>query len=137
MSELEIGKIKNILTIDGCGNFWKKVHIFTKLFFNVEVLYTLGYMGFAVLGLTTHYFFFCYHLIEFIRTQTVLKNVLKAVYNPRKQLLFIFAFFLLLEYFYSLIIYYFFFDIMPSHSCDSVFICLATVYTNTFTVYIY
>jgi hypothetical protein len=134
MSELEIGKISNILQMDGFKNFLNKFYINLKLLLNVEVLYAIGYMGFAILALSVHYFFYAYHLIEFIRSQTVLKNVLKSVYNPRWQLLFIFAFFILLEYLYSLVIYFFFHEMMPDNSCDSVFICLATVYTNTFTV---
>lgn len=134
MHELEIEKISNILRIGGWSNLWKKIQKYFKLIFNMEVLYAVGYMGFAILALSIHYFFFCYHLIEFIKTQTVLKNVLRSVYNPRKQLIFIFVFFLVLEYFYSLLIFYFFYDIMPLNSCISVFSCLATVYTNTFSV---
>jgi inositol 1,4,5-triphosphate receptor type 1 len=123
-----------VLKVDGIRIFFRKILSGLQMLSNIEVIYAIGYMGFAVLGLALHYFFFSYHLIMFIRTQPVLKNVLKAVYNPRQQLGFIFAFFILLEYFYSLIIYYFFYDIMPKNSCDSVFICLATIYQSTFMV---
>ena len=134
MSEYEIRKISNILTIDGWSNFLKKVQILIKLLTDSEVLYALFYIGFAILALSSHYFYFSFHLIEFIKTQPVLRQVLRSVYNPRVQLIFIFAFFMVLEYFYTLIIFYVFHDIMPDDSCDSVFSCLATVYSETFTV---
>ena len=134
MSELDLRKFKKILIIEKYKIYFRNILIILQLMFNIEIIYAIGYMGFAILGLANNYFFFSYHLIMFIRTQNVLKNVLKAVYIPRQQLLFIFAFFILLEYFYSLVIYYFFYDIMPENSCDSVIICLATIYTNTFTV---
>lgn len=134
MTELDLRRFRSILKLDKIKVFFTKVMIIIQLMFNIEVLYAIGYMGFAILGLSLHNFFFSYHLIMFIRTQPILKNVLKAVYNPRKQLIFIFAFFILLEYFYALLVYYFFYDQMPDNSCESVFICLATIYTNTFTV---
>jgi hypothetical protein len=134
MSEVEIKKLNDILTIDGCESFWKKISIFFKLMKNAEVLYTFFYLGFAILAMSVHYFFFSYHLIEFLKNQPVLVNVLKSVINPRKQLILIFLFFLILEYFYTLVIYYFFYDVMPQYSCESVIVCLATVYTQTFTV---
>ena len=134
MSELEIRKISHILKINGWSNAIKNIQIFFKLFTDGDVLYALCYMTFSILALSVHYFFFSFHLIDFIKTQPILLQVLRSVYYPRKQLIFIFIFFLVLEYFYSLLIFYFFYDIMPIYSCDSVFSCFATVYTQTFTV---
>ncbi len=131
---MQIKKFSKILGDSDFSNFWKKLGIYTKLIFNWQVLYASGYLAFAILAFSIHYFFFCYHLIEFIKSQTVLRNVLKSIYGQGKQLLLIIAFFIVLEYFYSLVIYYFFFDYMPGESCSSVFICLATVYRETFTV---
>jgi hypothetical protein len=135
MTDLEIRKFSHLINENvDCSDTFKKLKICAKLILNGEVLYASGYLAFAILAISYHYFFFCYHLIEFIKSQSVLRNVLKSVYNPRKQLIFIFMFFMVLEYFYSLIVFYFFYDQMPESSCSSMLICLATIYTQTFTV---
>ena len=133
MNELEIRRIDKILTINGFKDFLKKMQIYFQLIFDSDVLYALAFIAFSLLGLFVHNFFFAFHLIEFIKTQPILRNVLKAVYEPLSQLVFIFIFFIILVYFYSLIIFYFFYDIMPENSCSSVVICLAAIYSNTFT----
>jgi len=137
MTAIDIKKFSHVLNDKDFSDKYRKFQIYFKIIFNAEVVYASGYLAFAILALSVHYFFFCYHLIEYIKSQNVLRNVLKAVYNPRKQLLFIFLFFFLLVYFYDLIIFYFFFDIMPGTYCSSAFICLATVYSQTFTVIFY
>lgn len=134
MTGLEIGRINTVLKTNGWKDFLNTVYIYTKLLLDIDVIYAISYMLFAILGATLHNFFFAYHLTIFIINQRVLVNVLKAIYNPGWQLFFIFIFFLILEYFYSLIVYYFFYPQMPDNSCASVFICLATIYNNTFTV---
>ena len=133
MNELEIRRIDKILTINGFKDFLKKMQIYFQLIFDSDVLYALAFIAFSLLGLFVHNFFFAFHLIVFIKTQPILRNVLKAVYEPLSQLVFIFIFFIILVYFYSLIIFYFFYDIMPENSCSSVVICLAAIYSNTFT----
>ena len=131
LNNLEIGTIQTNFQIKRASVIWKKFKVILSLLTNIEVLYEVGYLGFAILAFGLHYFFFAYHLIDFIRTQQILINVLKSIYNSRIQLVFTLAFYLLLIYFYSLIFYYFYYDDMPPYSCDSVFQCLATVFANT------
>ena len=133
MNELEIHRIDKILTLNGIKNLLKKIGIYLRLISDPNVLYALAYILFSLLGLFVHDFFFAFHLMEFIKSQPILRSVLKAVYEPLEQLAYIFIFFLILVYFYSLIIYYSFYDIMPENSCESIVYCLAYVYSNTFT----
>jgi len=134
MTELEVARFPKILSEKWYQMLWKNVKIIIKILSSMEVIYSIGYIGFTILALTIHSFFFAYHLIEFIKSQSVLRNVLKSIYNPRKQLMFVFAFFLVLIYFYVLIIFYFFYQVMPEYSCDSILSCVATIYRETFTV---
>jgi hypothetical protein len=134
MSELEVARFPKILSEKWHQVLWKNVKIILKILSTLEVIYSIGYIGFTILALTIHNFFFSYHLIEFIKSQSVLRNVLKSIYNPRKQLIFVFAFFIVLIYFYVLVIFYFFYEQMPEYSCDSILSCLATIYRETFTV---
>jgi len=138
MDDLEIRRITEILKdsskLEGVLKYFQ---FFFGVFLNIEVLYAFATMGFALAGLTAHFFYFSFHLLEIITSQTVLLNVLLSVYNPRNQLFFIYFFFIVLMYFFSLIIYFFMYTDMPDGSCDSVLICLATLYTQTFTVRIY
>lgn len=133
MNDLEIRRIDKILTINGLKDFLKKMQIYFRLIIDSDVLYALTFIIFSLLGLIVHKFFFAFHLIEFIKTQPILRNVLKAVYEPLQQLTYIFIFFIILAYFYSLLIFYSFYDIMPPYSCSSVVICLSAIYSNTFT----
>ena len=133
MNELEIRRIDKILTLNGIKNLFKKLGIYLRLIIDPNVLYALAYILFSLLGLFVHDFFFAFHLMEFIKSQPILRSVLKAVYEPLNQLTYIFIFFLILVYFYALIVYYFFYDIMPENSCESIVYCLAYIYSNTFT----
>lgn len=133
MTDLETRRFEKIFTISGGKKFTQKLKIYFLLIINGDVIYALLYMGFAIVGLAYHYFFFAFHLLEFIKSQPILRNVLKAVTEPLSQLVFIFIFFIILIYFYSLIIFFFFHDIMPPASCSTVVVCLASIYSNTFT----
>lgn len=131
MNELEVGRIYESLKVDKTPDMIQKTKIIFKLLSKIEILYEVGYIGFALAAFGVHYFFFAYHLIEFIRSQPALKNVLMSIYKCRIPLFFTFIFFIVLIYFYSLIFYYFFFQDFPPFTCDSVFICMATVFQNT------
>jgi hypothetical protein len=54
------------------------------------------YMGFVIIGLTIHPFFFAFHLSDFIRSGT-LKIVVNAIVIPRVQLGLTFMIFMLVE----------------------------------------
>ena len=89
-------------------------------------------MVFAILGLFVHHFFFAFHLIEFIKSQPILKMVFLVFYKPLAQLISIYIFFFILIYFYSLLIYYRYYDLMPINTCNSPLICMMYIYSNTF-----
>lgn len=131
MNELESGRVYNSFKVDKYKDFKEKARIIFILLSKIEIVYEVGYIFFALLAFGIHYFFFAYHLIEFIRSQPVLTNVLMSVYKSRVQLFFTFVFFMVLIYFYSLIFYYFFYYDFPPYTCDSVFMCMATVFQNT------
>ena len=129
MSDLEIHRIQYFFETSN----YKKIFIYIYLVMDIKVLYALAYMIFALLGIFIHNFFFAFHLIEFIISQPILQYVFRAIMDPIAQLAYTFIFFFILIYFYSLIIFYNFQEIMPSNSCDSPIICMAYIYSNTFT----
>ena len=129
MSDLEIHSIDYFLD----SNSYRKIFIYLYLFIDIKVLYAIAYMIFALLGIFAHNFFFSFHLIEFIISQPILQYVFRAIVDPIAQLAYTFIFFFILIYFYSLIIFYNFQEIMPENSCNSPVICMAYIYSNTFT----
>ena len=129
MKELEIYRVDNFFNLYS----YQKTRIYLMLLFDIKVIYALAYMVFALLGIFVHNFFFAFHLIEFIISQPILQYVFRAIVDPIAQLAYTFIFFFILIYFYSLIIFYNFQDIMPDNSCDSPVICMAYIYSNTFT----
>ena len=133
ISDMEIHRVYNFLKSSGYSLYCHKMMIFLKLFFNLHVLYTICYMVFAILGLFVHHFFFSFHLIEYIKSQPILKYVFLAFYEPLADVVFTYIFFFILIYFYSLLIFYRYYDLMPDYSCDSPLICMLYIYSNTFT----
>ncbi len=135
MEDLEIRRIREILKdsskLEGVLKYFQ---FSVGVLLNLSVLYAFATLGFAIAGLTNDSFFFSFHLLEVIKSQTILVNVLLSVYYPGHQLFFIYTFFIVLMYFFAIIIYYFMADVMPDGHCESLLICLATLYTHTFTV---
>ena len=129
LNDLEIYRVDNFFNL----YTYKKIGIYLLLILDIKVLYALAYMVFALLGIFIHNFFFAFHLIEFIISQPILQYVFRAIVDPIAQLAYTFIFFFILIYFYSLIIFYNFQEIMPDNSCDSPVICMAYIYSNTFT----
>ena len=129
MNNLEIHRMNYFFNTKS----YKKILIYIRLILNIKVIYALLYMIFAILGIAEHKFFFAFHLIEFIISQPILQYVFRAIIDPIAQLAYTFIFFFILIYFYSLIIFYYFQEIMPENSCDSPLICMAFIYSNTFT----
>ena len=135
LDDLEIRRIKEILKDSSkLEAALKYLQFFFGVFLNPYALYAFAKLGFAILGIYYHYFFFSFHLIEVITSQTVLVNVLLSIYIPIYQFFFIYMFFIVLMYFFSMFIYAEMYDNMPDGSCDSILICLSTLYTQTFTV---
>lgn len=76
---------------------------------NFTMLFYFLYIIFLILGLSVHPFFYAFHLADFLRI-SILKNVIKAIWNPKYQLFLTFVFFVLVEYYFSLISYTYFYD---------------------------
>ena len=133
VNDFEIHRVYNFLKASGYSLFFNKLFIYIKLIFNLRVLYRFCYIVFAILGLFVHHFFFAFHLIEFIKSQPILKIVFLAFYVPLAQFAYTFIFFLILIYFYSLLIFYRYYDLMPEFTCNSPLICMMYIYSNTFT----
>ena len=132
VSEFEIHRVYNFLKANGYSLFFNKLFIYIKLIFNFNVIYRFCYMVFAILGLFVHHFFFAFHLIEFIKSQPILRMVFLVFYKPLVQLISIYIFFFILIYFYSLLIFYRYYDLMPINTCNSPLICMMYIYSNTF-----
>ena len=133
IDDFEIHRVYNFLKTSGYSLFFHKAFIYIRLIFNFQVIYRFCYMVFAALGLFVHHFFFAFHLIEFIKSQPILKIVFLAFYEPLAQLIYTYIFFFILIYFYSLLIYYRYYDLMPEFTCNSPLICMMYIYSNTFT----
>lgn len=78
-------------------SFWACLSDFKLLFY-------ILYIALLICGLSVHPFFYAFHLTDFLRI-SILKNVIKAIWNPRSQLLLTLLFFALVEYYFTLIAY--------------------------------
>ena len=74
-----------------------------------NLLFYILYIIFIILGLSIHPFFYAFHLTDFLRI-SILKNVLRAIWNPKTQIFLTLVFFVLVEYYFSIISYTFFYD---------------------------
>ncbi len=77
--------------IEGPGFFTGIVNFSYKFFFilfsclaDFEVLYYLGYGVMAVIGLVIHPFFYAFHLTVILIRYPTLKNVVRAVSEPKE-----------------------------------------------------
>ena len=95
-----------------------------------EIVFNTIYIMFVVVGLTLHPFFFAFTLTDFLRTE-YLKNVVKAVWQPRRELMLSLILFIILEYYFSLI-GFLFYDDDYSGRCESFWICFITTFDWTF-----
>ena len=98
-----------------------------------DFAYYAAYIAFALLGLLLHPFFFVFHLSDFLRIE-LLKNVIKAIWRPRKPLLLTLLIFLLVQYFFTIVGYTFFNDNYVQGSCDTLWKCFFTTFDQTFKV---
>lgn len=84
---------------------------------DLYLMYYIGYMVFACLGFWVHHFFYVFHLTDIIYRNPYLKNVLKALYRPRYELLFTCILFLVIEFIFTIIAYTFFFNDFYGSEC--------------------
>jgi len=126
-------------TTDPLGVFKKFIKFFINILWSVYYCFTdflFAYYSLfivvAILGLVVHPFFFVIQLFDVLRNE-ILKNVVKAVWDPRVQLLLTFIVFLLCEYYFTLIGYTFFSQhyIMGTR-CQSLWQCFFSTFDFTF-----
>ena len=72
------------------------------------VLYYLWFILIAFLGSFVHAFFFSLHLLDVVNRYQDLRNVLRAVYHPRKALLLTVVLYLIVVYVFTIVGFYYF-----------------------------
>jgi hypothetical protein len=98
---------------------------------NVNVIFYIAYLYFALCGVFIHPFFFAFHLFEILYRFPSLQNVLKSVSVPAKSLFLTFLFTLVIVYIFALLGYYWYYDYFQGN-CPSLFICYLTVFDKGF-----
>ena len=112
---------------------WRKCYYFSRyLLFDFQFFYYLGFMVFSLLGLYVHPFCYAYHLLDVIIKSAYLKNVLRAVYRPRFELLHTFFLFICLQYIFAIFAYTYFGNQFPDEACTSFFQCFLVMFDKTF-----
>lgn len=101
---------------------------------DMEFLYYIIYILMIMSGLGIHPFFFVFNLTDYLKIDE-LKNVIQAIWIPRKQLLLSLFLLILVEYYFSLIGYIDFYDQYNQH-CNRFWICIFTTFDQTFKVII-
>jgi inositol 1,4,5-triphosphate receptor type 1 len=119
----------------------RRVYNRVAYFLGHNVLYYSLYTAFAVLGVTTHEFFFAFHLYEIMNQFKTCRIFIKSITDPYKQLLLAFVYYCFLIYAYSVIGYLFFWryfvntsDGPPAdvqHYCNTLWMCFLTIYDQT------
>lgn len=131
---------ENLLTPEKKGFFrklstwiFKSIKTIIKFLMNFEVLYYLGYMILAFLGLFVHPFCYSFHLTEIIVRYPTMRNVIDAVVKPRQAIILTFILFVIMSYFFTLI-GYLAFDKYYGGFCESTYECLLTTIDQSFKV---
>jgi len=99
------------------------------------ILYHLLYFIFTILGVAYHPFFFAFCLTYLIVRSPVLINVLKAVYEPRWQIILTLFLLFIVSYFFSIISYVSFnedYDTSLGNACYSMWSCLIVTIDQTY-----
>lgn len=137
--EMKINRFKKLII--GIVKCFYCLYLFASDF---DFVYYSAYISFSIAGLAVHPFLFCFHLIDFLRID-LLKNVVKSIWIPRKQLILTFLILILEEYYFSLLAYIFFYKEMTAtftnsdssftvYYCESFWKCWLQVFDQTFKV---
>ena len=103
-----------------------------NLISDFDILYYLIYGITAIVGTVSSPFLFAFHLFEVLIRYPVLLNVVRAVWLPKKAILFTFFLYVVLMYFFSLFAYYQLYESYPPGYCDSTWVCLLTTIDRSF-----
>ena len=102
-----------------------------KFMQNADILYYIGYIVFAIIGLTLHHFFFAYHLLEVLLRFPTLRDVLYAVWEPKRSIFLLIVLLLITEYVFSLFAFQYLYRDFDGY-CNSVLICFLSNIDFTF-----
>lgn len=107
-----------------------------KIFTNNSILYHSLFLLFTILGCFYHVLFFCFLLIEIVNKYSTLKNFLRAITIPWKQLTLTFVLYLIIEYIFTIFAYIYFYQYYDEGGkmCQTMFMCFITTYDMTFKV---
>ena len=115
------------------------MQIYSKIKFVVSVLsdfvflYYLGYVVFTFLALFYNSLFATYQLLDVVVRSPSLLDILRSVWNPRKQLFLMLVFYLAWEYVFSLFIFQLMLqDIPESFVCESLIKWFFVIIDQTF-----
>lgn len=90
-----------------------------------DFVYQVGYMFVGILGLSVHPFLYAVCLVEILRLD-ILKIVVKAFWNPIKEISFVIILFMIIQYYFSLFGYMVLYDEYEPHSCHDLWRCYVT-----------
>lgn len=114
---------------------WAVLMTLKEFFTDFDFVYYTLYMSFCVIGLVVHPFFFGFLTVDFLRFK-ILKNVVKAVWEPRVDMGLTFMIFLLIEYYFTLIGYLILYDQYENDTyygrCNVLWKCFVTTFNWTF-----
>lgn len=111
---------------------WINKNIFTTK----SIVYYSLYLIFTILGCFYHLLFFCFLLIEIVNKYSTLKNFLRAITLPWRQLFLTFVLYLIIEYIFTIWAYnsfYIYYD-EEGKMCQNMWMCFLTTYDMTFKV---
>lgn len=116
----------------------KLLTIVINLLQEYEIIYYISYGTLAVLGTSVHPFFFAFHLTEILIRYPTLKNVIRAVWEPKESLWLLLMLLLILEYVSAIISFLFFQadfeDGESKFECKEMLICFLQNFDQTFKV---
>lgn len=119
---------KKTITMRSLNFLYKITKCLAYLFCNFELIYYLVYATLALVGSFYNEFFFAFHLTEiFIRYP----YVIKAIWEPKKELFLTLILFLLFEYFFTVIGYVSFYEYYKFR-CENIYMCFLETFDQTF-----
>lgn len=107
-----------------------------KIFTTKSIIYYTLYLIFTILGCFYHVLFFCFLMIEIVNKYSTLKNFLRAITQPWKQLVLTFVLYLIIEYIFTIFAFNFFYYYYDEGGkmCQTMWMCFLTTYDMTFKV---
>ncbi|CAD8133483.1 unnamed protein product [Paramecium octaurelia] len=102
-----------------------------------EILYYSAYILAGIVGLAAHPFFFCVHLMDFLKLDQ-LKTVVQAIWKPKVELGLALMLLIIIEYYFNILAWIVFYNQYPASGesgqeyCNEFWRCLITTFDWTF-----